>query len=218
GGGRSAGAGSAGGADPGVLAELRRGGVAALVPARGAAGLVARRGPRLRRCPGGGDHRPVAAGGGAVRAGLGGRPAGQPGRDSLVEPGGGAAVAARHRAGSRARGCRRLGVAACGHRVLLVVAAVRMAGRDAAGAVVAAATGVVRVAAGAGRRLLAAAAARRAGQAAGAAAVVAVAVAPAPSPGTGQRRAGGAGRRTGTVGPGAYRAARAAVRHGRGAR
>src|SRR5690606_11043580 len=142
----------------------------------------------------------VAAGGGAVRPGLGGRPAGQPGRDSLVEPGGGAAVAPRHRAGSRACGRRSLGVAVDGRRVLPVVATVRMAGRDAAGAVVAAATGVVRVAAGGGRRLLAAAAARRAGQAAGAAALAAAAVAATSSSGARQRRTGGARRRAGPVG------------------
>ncbi len=85
---------SAGGAGRRFLAQLRRRRLAAVVPAATAiAGAVRELAVRAGR----GHAGPAAADGGAVRPGLAGRAAGQPGRHSVVEPGGGAAVVARHR-------------------------------------------------------------------------------------------------------------------------
>src|SRR5690606_11519137 len=115
--------------------------------------------------------------GGAVRAGIAGRAAGQPGRDPVVEPGGGAAVAARHRAGGAARRGGRMGLARRGVVLRPVVAGDAVAGRQPFRPVVAAGGALVRAATGAAGRILVPAAARPSRQASGAAAVAAAAVA-----------------------------------------
>src|SRR5690606_17766826 len=142
---------------------------------------------------------PAPADGDLVRPGLARRAAGQPGGDSLVEPGGGAAVAGRHRAGGHPRRVGPWRMAAGRRGLRTVVAAVRAARRQPAVAVVAAGTARACAAAGAGGRVLAPAAAPGAGARAGAAAVAAAAL--ARPPGAGAWRGRGAGARRG-AGPG----------------
>src|SRR5690606_28177624 len=191
GGDRTAAGRSAGRAHGRLLAQLRRRRLAGLVPAG------RRTSTGGRRLPGravGGHPRPASADRGAVRAGFAGRAAGQPGGDPVVEPGGGAAGARRHRARGAASGLGRAGVAARGDLLRCLVAAVRIAGGRAGRAVVAAGSGVVRASARAAGRVLAAAATWRAGETAGGAAVAATAVARPGAAASRRVRTGDAGR------------------------
>src|SRR5690606_20374471 len=99
----------------------------------------------------------------------------QPAGDPVVEPGGGAAVAAGDVARGPVARRRRLGLAPCRHLFRAELAAVRMDGGQPVLPVVAARGAALGPAGGAARRFLADAAARGAGQAAGAAAVAAAA-------------------------------------------
>src|SRR5690606_24834964 len=158
----------------GLLAQLRRRGLAGLVPA-------ARRRPQLAARvpagPGRGHAGAAAAGCRAVPAGLACRAAGQPAGDPVVEPGRGALVPAGHAAGSALARGGWLGLAAGRSLLRPELAPVRGDGWQPVRPVVAAGGARLGRTAGAGRGVLAAAAAWRPRQATGRAAVAAAAVA-----------------------------------------
>jgi len=164
---------SPGGTGAGLLAELWRGAVAGLVPARTQPALAARLPGRAGR-----SHAGAAAvDGGAVRPGLACGTAGQPAGHSVVEPGGGAAGVAGDRAGGAVPGRRVLAMALGGGLLRGELVAVRRRGEATVGAVVGAIGGRRRGTGRAGRGVLAAAAPRRGCPPAGRAAVPAAAVA-----------------------------------------
>ncbi len=205
---------SAVGAGTGLLVELRRRRLVAVVPAGRGRARLARAASRLLRRAGGRHGRPAAAHGGAVRAGLAGRPGREHRGDPVVEPGGRPARVGGHRARGGARGRGRVGMAPGRVDVRPAVAGLRVDRAQPARAVVAAGAGMVRGAARARGCRLAAAAARRARQAARRAAVASAAVA-ATAPAAARRsRRDGDRRGAGPVGARAHRLARLAVRHG----
>ncbi len=204
---------SAVGAGAGLLAQLRRRRLAAVVPARQRpTGLACAPGRVLRRA-GRRDGGAVAAHRDAVRAGLARGAGRERRRDSLVEPGGRAAGAGGNGARGAACGAGRMAVAPRCPCLRPAVARLRVDRAQSAGALVAARAGVVRGAARARGSGLAVAAARRSRQAAGLAVVAAVAVAAA-RPAVAGRRGGDRDRRgPGAFGAGAHPAACVAVRH-----
>src|SRR5690606_35948758 len=205
---RGTGRGSAGGTGRRILAELRWRCVAGLVPARRGPATGARPAGR----PGRRQRRAVALDRRAVQPGLAGRPVGEPGRDPLVEPGGGAPVAAGYRGGNAGTRARGVGLARGRAMLRRDLAAVRVDGGEPVGPVVAAGAALARGPPGPGRRVLAAVAPGPAGQGPGAAAVAAIAVAGSPPAAAWRGGAAPARCRARTGGTGPYRRARLALR------